>query len=350
MEFLFDCQTLLNPDHSGIVVLDSQRDKPSGRASAKVQQLHDLIDKMGSASAKAQKLGCSITTAQKFFASDDNKLYLMVEGRQCLGLLKIGKRNLFIRNESGQMREIKPQCVLDFYVHESVQRNGIGKQLFERMLTQEKLQPHKFGYDRPSEKLLSFLSKHYYLKKYVPQANNFVVFSQYFDQAQQSSRNQTEELNQQPSKMKSFSSKTSNKEDMIREVVEKFSGLDLVGKSQNKNQNSLKSNRGQVYEEEKQWSQNGKNRNQNEKDKLQGNMRRESFSTCSNSSSEDSTSWKVGQNVEQASIQESRQSYMNNRGYNNIKNSSSGISSLLGGSNQDRMTNSKAFDYYQRKY
>ena len=75
------------------------------------------------------------------------------------------------------MREIKPLCVLDFYVHESVQRNGIGKQLFERMLQVEKVLPQKLGYDRPSEKLLSFLSKHYYLKKYVPQSNNYVVFS-----------------------------------------------------------------------------------------------------------------------------------------------------------------------------
>jgi alpha-tubulin N-acetyltransferase 1 len=52
---------------------------------------------------------------------------MMVGGKKCLGLLKIGKRNLFIRNESGMMKEIKPLCVLDFYVHESVQRNGIGK-------------------------------------------------------------------------------------------------------------------------------------------------------------------------------------------------------------------------------
>ena len=50
-------------------------------------------------------------------------------GKKCLGLLKVGKRNLFIRNEAALMKEIKPLCVLDFYVHESVQRNGIGKVL-----------------------------------------------------------------------------------------------------------------------------------------------------------------------------------------------------------------------------
>ena len=68
-----------------------------------------------------------ITTANKFFAIDDNRLYIMVKDNSCLGLLKVGKKNLFIRNEMGALKEIKPLCVLDFYVHESCQRSGIGK-------------------------------------------------------------------------------------------------------------------------------------------------------------------------------------------------------------------------------
>jgi GNAT superfamily N-acetyltransferase len=32
---------------------------------------------------------------------------------------------------SGAVLELEPQCVLDFYVHESCQRTGIGKALFE---------------------------------------------------------------------------------------------------------------------------------------------------------------------------------------------------------------------------
>lgn len=31
---------------------------------------------------------------------------------------------------AGELREIQPICVLDFYVHESCQRQGIGKELF----------------------------------------------------------------------------------------------------------------------------------------------------------------------------------------------------------------------------
>ena len=103
--------------------------------------------------------------------TDKNKL---------LGFLKIGVKKLFITNDFGQMKEIDPLCVLDFYVHESVQRKGIGKELFELMLKTTKISPSKIAYDKPSPKLLGFLRKHYGLSRYIPQNNNFVVFSAYF--------------------------------------------------------------------------------------------------------------------------------------------------------------------------
>lgn len=85
-----------------------------------------------------------------------------------MGILKVGKRNLFISNDKGQIKEIKPLCVLDFYVHESVQRGGHGKALFDRMLEAENVRPEKLGYDRPSDKLIAFCKRHFGLSKYVP--------------------------------------------------------------------------------------------------------------------------------------------------------------------------------------
>ena len=52
---------------------------------------------------------------------------MKVEDNKCLGFLKTGKKNLFHRDYAGNVKQITPLCVLDFYVHESVQRNGIGK-------------------------------------------------------------------------------------------------------------------------------------------------------------------------------------------------------------------------------
>jgi len=49
-----------------------------------------------------------------------------------------------------------------------MQRGGYGKQLFEKMLVEEGVSPERLGYDRPSPKLISFLNKHYGLKKYTP--------------------------------------------------------------------------------------------------------------------------------------------------------------------------------------
>jgi alpha-tubulin N-acetyltransferase 1 len=44
--------------------------------------------------------------------------------------LKTGVKKLFIRDEIGNVKEISPLCVLDFYVHENQQRNGHGKVKF----------------------------------------------------------------------------------------------------------------------------------------------------------------------------------------------------------------------------
>jgi len=122
---------------------------------------------MGEASARAQRLPQVITTSSKLFSSD-NRLYVRAQGNKVIGIVKVGKRNLFINGATGGIKEIKPLCLLDFYVHESMQRGGHGKSLFEEMLKAEGVRPEKLGYDRPSEKLIGFLGKHYGLKKYIP--------------------------------------------------------------------------------------------------------------------------------------------------------------------------------------
>lgn len=50
------------------------------------------------------------------------------------------------------------------------------------MLEYEKQHPAKLAYDRPSPKLIGFMSKHFGLKSYVQQNNNYVVFDEYFNQ------------------------------------------------------------------------------------------------------------------------------------------------------------------------
>lgn len=128
--------------------------------------------------------------------SSEHRLYLKVDSKSVLGLLKVGEKNLFYHDNMGNIKELHPLCVLDFYVHESMQRMGVGKvmlnilsvclnellkELFEKMLQTENVSPAQLAYDRPSPKLIGFLKKHYGLMSYIPQNNNFVIFNQYFD-------------------------------------------------------------------------------------------------------------------------------------------------------------------------
>jgi alpha-tubulin N-acetyltransferase 1 len=99
-----------------------------------------IIDRMGMASSKAQMLATTITTAAKFFSSSDQKLYFKTQGTSVIGFLKTGRRTLF-QNRHGDIKEIRPLCVLDFYVHESVQRGGHGKAVFELMLRDQNVTP-----------------------------------------------------------------------------------------------------------------------------------------------------------------------------------------------------------------
>eukprot|EP01052_Picozoa_sp_SAG31_P033658 SAG31_NODE_3832_length_3839_cov_7.354813_2_plen_304_part_00 len=95
-------------------------------------------------------------------------------------MIRVGKKHLFIQHNGKQHVEVEPLCLLDFYVHESRQRSGYGHELFTHVLRMERVEAHALGYDRPSPKLLAFLRKHFGLTAFTPQANNFVLFHQYF--------------------------------------------------------------------------------------------------------------------------------------------------------------------------
>lgn len=101
-----------------------------------------------------------------------------------LGILKIGKKSLYVFDKLGETRHVQAPCILDFYIHESQQRRGLGKNLFEYMLDYEGLLPAQFAIDRPSEKLLGFLRKHYALIQKIPQMNNFVIYEGFFSDSE----------------------------------------------------------------------------------------------------------------------------------------------------------------------
>lgn len=93
----------------------------------------------------------------------------------------MGEKKLFYRDRSGKIKELFLTCVLDFFVCEEVRRQGHGKALYDFMLVSERQQPENLGIDSPSTKFLSFMDKHFGLKRFVFQTNSFVVFDRFFE-------------------------------------------------------------------------------------------------------------------------------------------------------------------------
>ncbi|XP_003897349.2 alpha-tubulin N-acetyltransferase 1 isoform X7 [Macaca nemestrina] len=190
MEFPFDVDALF-PER--ITVLDQHLRPPARRPGtttpARVdlqQQIMTIIDELGKASAKAQNLSAPITSASRM-QSNRHVVYILKDssGRPAgkgaiIGFIKVGYKKLFVLDDREAHNEVEPLCILDFYIHESVQRHGHGRELFQYMLQKERVEPHQLAIDRPSQKLLKFLNKHYNLETTVPQVNNFVIFEGFF--------------------------------------------------------------------------------------------------------------------------------------------------------------------------
>eukprot|EP00091_Calanus_sinicus_P000989 TRINITY_DN10953_c0_g1_i1.p1 TRINITY_DN10953_c0_g1~~TRINITY_DN10953_c0_g1_i1.p1 ORF type:complete len:251 (-),score=76.92 TRINITY_DN10953_c0_g1_i1:108-782(-) len=158
----------------------------SGNAAVVRRQVATVLDVLGEQSARAQGLKNPITSGNKMLNAEDQAAYILVDRfgnngmGSVVGLLKVGRKKLFLLDEVGKHNEMVPQCVLDFYVVENRQRSGCGKRLFEFMLRSEAVDPRYLAVDRPSPKLIAFLQKHYGLVRTIPQINNYVIFSGFF--------------------------------------------------------------------------------------------------------------------------------------------------------------------------
>lgn len=145
------------------------------------KQMAWCIDKIGELSAKAQSLHTTVTSSGKL--SEKNTIYLLASVAEGLvtGVLKVGLKDLYLFDEESKLSCHKSTpSILDFYIHESHQRRGMGKRLFERMLADQQWSVGKCAVDRPSAMMRSFLAKHYGLVQAVPQPNKFVLYTDFF--------------------------------------------------------------------------------------------------------------------------------------------------------------------------
>ncbi|KAK6049265.1 hypothetical protein COOONC_13230 [Cooperia oncophora] len=161
---------------------------------------------------QAQGLKRILTTYEKVLNQpEDQFIYLMWHRHPTkpstsivIGMLKVGQKHLYLFDASQQRRyEEKPLCILDFYIHDLVQRKGNGHQLFDHMLRQESTSAAAVAIDRPSDAFMQFLAKYYGLKTPVWQSTNFVVYPEFFEGKKPIANNEYRDTGSRSEKLRS---------------------------------------------------------------------------------------------------------------------------------------------------
>ncbi|KAJ8738073.1 hypothetical protein PYW08_000668 [Mythimna loreyi] len=151
------------------------------------EQIAKLIDQLGEESAASQGLNKVITSADKLRANPGHTIYLLKnhhanEGKgEIIGMLKIGRKHLFLFDSKEIVHEVEPLCVLDFYIVRDRQRMGYGRMLFDFMLHELELTASQLAIDGPSDKMEKFLARNFGIEKLMRQNNNFAVAPSFFD-------------------------------------------------------------------------------------------------------------------------------------------------------------------------
>ncbi len=105
---------------------------------------------------------------------------MKARGNCVIGFLRVGPRYLLLSDSNGKSIEKSIFCLIDFYIHASMQKKGEGKAIFDKMLKFLNIQPYQIAYDTPNSKFLSFMTKHYSLINYIKQTNNIIIYDNFF--------------------------------------------------------------------------------------------------------------------------------------------------------------------------
>ena len=188
MQFNFDCEEILDCNQNGYSILEGacHNNIPPGYKA----YIKEILDKMGELSSKSQNLLVNVTTTNRFFPSD-HTLIIKADKNKVLGYIKVGPKRLFLRDRICNYHERKTLCVLDFYIYDTEQRKGLGKEIFFFFLNYKKINPVELAYDRPTLRFLAFLKRNYGLENYIQQENNFTIYDEFFE-SERNKNNETQ--------------------------------------------------------------------------------------------------------------------------------------------------------------
>ena len=254
MKFNFDCEEILVCDQNGFSVLEGachNKIYPGYKAYIK-----EILDKMGELSSKSQNLLVNITTTSKFFPSDQC-LIIKADKNKVLGYIKVGPKRLFLRDRICNYHERKTLCVLDFYIYDTEQRTGLGREIFDFMLNYKNVEPGELAYDRPTLRFLSFLKRNYGLENFITQENNFTIFDEFFE-SERIRSNETQ-----------YDSDTHRVIENLTRPKNLYNSFNFNSDKYNQNINSLKSNNYRASPNNDKMNNFRKNYNMTETDEYQ---------------------------------------------------------------------------------
>ena len=296
MKFNFDCEEILVCDQNGFSVLEGachNKIYPGYKAYIK-----EILDKMGELSSKSQNLLVNITTTSKFFPSDQC-LIIKADKNKVLGYIKVGPKRLFLRDRICNYHERKTLCVLDFYIYDTEQRTGLGREIFDFMLNYKNVEPGELAYDRPTLRFLSFLKRNYGLENFITQENNFTIFDEFFE-SERIRSNETQ-----------YDSDTHRVIENLTRPKNLYNSFNFNSDKYNQNINSLKSNNYRASPNNDKMNNFRKNYNMTETDEYQ----RTSMSPIGKQLIYNNDYKRYSPNRQEQNIQIQRQNQLNEESY-----------------------------------
>ena len=296
MKFNFDCEEILVCDQNGFSVLEGachNKIYPGYKAYIK-----EILDKMGELSSKSQNLLVNITTTSKFFPSDQC-LIIKADKNKVLGYIKVGPKRLFLRDRICNYHERKTLCVLDFYIYDTEQRTGLGREIFDFMLNYKNVEPGELAYDRPTLRFLSFLKRNYGLENFITQENNFTIFDEFFE-SERIRSNETQ-----------YDSDTHRVIENLTRPKNLYNSFNFNSEKYNQNINSLKSNNYRASPNNDKMNNFRKNYNMTEADEYQ----RTSMSPIGKQLIYNNDYKRYSPNRQEQNIQIQRQNQLNEESY-----------------------------------
>lgn len=157
-------ETSLRPYlQEGINVITTELLNSRSNRSMLHETISLLIDELGMWSSRAQgKLRPCTSVVNIRKSGTDERMFIDYDYKRdrVNGFVRFGERNI----PQGKGEFLNCFCLLDFWVHNSVERRGVGQKLFNYALQSVGKTPNELAYPSFSNKLEAFLATKYGLK------------------------------------------------------------------------------------------------------------------------------------------------------------------------------------------